>query len=224
MKVIGLTGVARSGKDTFCKTLIDLFKEKDICAKRFAIADALKDDINPFLISKFGIDVFNCSAEQKEFIRPMMVAYGKCKRKETEGKYWTSILENKIKNDNCDIAIITDVRYCEFEKDEAHWIKNVMSGKLIHISRVDKIEIWEPCICKKINGDTVKSFGENDIRELHYRKDYIQPANEDEEINDPRMIKSSDASFIWNTSNDNSYLKKEVKDFINYTKILHIRF
>ena len=58
IKVIGLCGVAQSGKDTFCNGAIDLFKKQGIEAKRVSFADALKRDVEPFLMEKIGISSF----------------------------------------------------------------------------------------------------------------------------------------------------------------------
>ena len=58
--MIGISGIAASGKDLFCRLLL-----KEIKGHRIALADQLKEEINPYIISKFGIDVLNCSTESK---------------------------------------------------------------------------------------------------------------------------------------------------------------
>lgn len=130
-KIIGISGLARSGKDSLCKLLLGSIEN----SKRFALADVLKENINPFLIEQFGIDIFTCSPSEKELVRPLMVAYGKVLRNKTSGKFFTDFLEKKISEDNCEIAIITDVRYDEFKEDEVSWVKNKMGGVLVHLSR-----------------------------------------------------------------------------------------
>lgn len=130
-KVIGISGLARSGKDSLCKLMTELIPN----SKRFALADILKENINPFLISQFGIDIFTCSPSEKELVRPLLVSYGKVLRIKTKGKFFTDFLEKKISEDDCDVAIITDVRYDEFDEDEIWWVKNRMSGVMIHLSR-----------------------------------------------------------------------------------------
>ena len=134
--MIGITGVARSGKDTFYSILAKYFENKGFKAGRLAFADDLKKELNPFTIEKFKIDLMKCTNEEKEVIRPLMVSYGKCRRSQTEGKYWTSLLDAKIKNFSKQniIPIITDVRYIEYKEDEYSWLKN-NNGILIHISR-----------------------------------------------------------------------------------------
>ena len=223
IKLVGIGGVARAGKDTFCKILIDILKEKGMDGKRFAFADTLKDELNPFLIEKFGVDVWNCSSEEKEAIRPMLVAYGKCKRIMSQGTYWTSIVSDKMKDQigysKKTIPIVTDVRYQEYKNDEGAWIKK-MGGVLIHITRESVIERWEPSIGKPVNGTTVKRFGDNDVREVYHERSYIEPANQEEEINDPKILQQSDFSFVWKTSDNYKYLKKEVEKFLEQSGIM----
>jgi hypothetical protein len=175
--MIGITGVARSGKDTFYSILAKYFENKGLKADRLAFADDLKKELNPFTIEKFKIDLTKCTNEEKEVIRPLMVSYGKCRRSQTEGKYWTSLLDMKIKNFNKQniIPIITDVRYIEYKEDEYSWLKN-NNGILIHISR------------KLDNGNLV------------------QPANIEEKANDNKLKAVADFSVCWETCQDTNFL------------------
>lgn len=133
--VIGLSGFAKVGKDTFCNALIKALVTKGYSAKRFALADELKKKLNPFLIQECGIDIFNCSPQEKETVRDILVAYGKVKRLQSQGRFWTSILEEIIWKESHDFSIVTDVRYDFFPNDEVWWIKSQMSGILIHLNR-----------------------------------------------------------------------------------------
>ena len=175
--MIGITGVARSGKDTFYSILAKYFENKGLKAGRLAFADDLKKELNPFTIEKFKIDLTKCTNEEKEVIRPLMVSYGKCRRSQTEGKYWTSLLDMKIKNFNKQniIPIITDVRYIEYKQDEYSWLKN-NNGILIHISR------------KLDNGNLVP------------------PANIEEKANDNKLKAVADFSVCWETCQDTNFL------------------
>ena len=94
--MIGLTGVARSGKDTFYSILKKYLEEKGIKSQRLAFADALKNELYDFTKDKFKIDLLDCTPENKEIVRPLMVAYGKCRRIQTEGKYWTSTIQPEV--------------------------------------------------------------------------------------------------------------------------------
>lgn len=175
--MIGITGVARSGKDTFYSILSKYFEEKGIKSQRLAFADNLKKELNNLTKEKFKIDLFKCSNEEKEMIRPLMVAYGKCKRSQTEGKYWTSLLDEKIKELNKleILPIITDVRYIEYKEDEYAWLKNY-NGLLIHISR-------------KLDDGTL-----------------VQPANIEEKSNDNKLKAVADFCICWETCQDTNFL------------------
>jgi len=179
--IIGLSGVARSGKDTFCLHLLNSFKKRGYNAKRFALADQLKIDIRDFLIEKFNIDILNCSPADKEIVRGILVGYGRAMRLKSEGTYWTSLIQEQIEQDDCEVAIITDVRYDEFEKDEVFWVKKVMDGSLIHVRRYEKVML--------------SSFYPAPSLERHY----ISPPNSDEASNDPRVRSKADYKLEWET-------------------------
>lgn len=180
LTTIGLSGLARSGKDTFCELAIEHFKQKGLNAKRFALADRLKARVREDLKSLCGIDVLNCSPADKELVRDYLVAVGKIKRFQTQGRYWTQQVEEEIiRHSDLDIAIITDIRYDFFEKDEVYWVKEKMSGKLIHISRY----VW--------------NMGE---------KVFIKPPNKDEEENDPKVKDKADDAVQWGTTSETKIL------------------
>ena len=195
-KMIGLTGVARSGKDTFYSILKKYLEEKGIKSQRLAFADALKNELYEFTKDKFKIDLLNCTPEDKEIVRPLMVAYGKCRRSQTEGKYWTSTIEPKVNALIADnkIPIITDVRYIEYKDDEYSWLKS-HNGLLIHISR-------------KLNDGS-----------------FIPPANIEEKANDNKLKAVSDISITWETCQDVNFLYELMqKQFKNiYERYMQIK-
>lgn len=175
--VIGLTGVARSGKDTFYSILKKYLKEKNIESQRIALADELKTELGDFVEKKFKINLNKCDGTDKELIRPLMVAYGKCRRIQTEGKYWTSLVDSKVKElkKQSIIPIITDIRYIEYKEDEYAWLKN-HNGILIHISR-------------KLDDGA-----------------FIPPANIEEKSNDNKLKAVADYSICWETCQDVNFL------------------
>lgn len=175
--LIGLTGVARSGKDTFFSILKKYLEEKNIKSERLAFADNLKLELYDFTKQNFKIDLFKCDTEQKEMVRPLMVAYGKCRRSQSEGKYWTSLLDPKIKDlqKSNILPIITDVRYIEYRDDEYSWLKS-HDGILIHISR-------------KLDDGS-----------------FIPPANVEEKANDNKLKAVADMSISWETCQDPNFL------------------
>lgn len=180
--MIGITGVARSGKDTFFSILKKYLKEKGIDSQRVALADELKKELGDFVEKKFKIDLNKCDGQDKELIRPLMVAYGKCRRVQTEGRYWTSLVENKIKDLKKEsiMPIITDIRYIEYKDDEYAWLKS-HEGILVHISR-------------KLDDGSL-----------------VQPANIEEKSNDNKLKAVSDFSICWDTCQDTNALYELIK-------------
>lgn len=180
--IIGITGVARSGKDTFYSILNKYLEEKQIKSQRLALADKLKKELYDFVRDKFKIDIEKCDGKDKELIRPLMVAYGKCRRIQTEGKYWTSLVDPKVKElqKNKILPIITDIRYIEYKEDEYAWLKN-HNGILIHISR-------------KLEDGSV-----------------VPPANIEEKSNDNKLKAVADFCISWDTCQDTNVLYELVQ-------------
>lgn len=170
MKIIyGISGVARSGKDTATQIIINKCKEKGITAKRFALADALKQDCKDFIEQKLGLNVFSQDTKEKDLIRPLLVWYGDVKRKQSNGKYWIDIITNHINNSDASVCIVSDIRYAQYEYDELQWVKE--KGKLIHIRQSYFDE----------KGNIA----------------YLQAPNEHERINDPILRENADYKLKW---------------------------
>jgi hypothetical protein len=175
--MIGITGVARSGKDTFYSILKKYLKEKNLESQRIALADELKKELGDFVEKKFKIDLNKCDGSDKELIRPLMVAYGKCRRVQSQGKYWTSLVDSKVKDlkkENV-IPIITDIRYIEYKEDEYAWLKS-HDGILIHLSR-------------KLDDGSL-----------------VPPANIEEKSNDNKLKAVADFCICWETCQDTNFL------------------
>ena len=133
-EVVGISGLAGSGKDTFFKLL-----SQRISIERFALADELKAAIRDELINDYDIDVIACSREEKEVVRGRLIEFGQKMRSESKGRHWVDILEKKMKplaNNAC----ITDIRYDDYDKDEVHWLKNDMCGTLVHVSMYEQLD------------------------------------------------------------------------------------
>lgn len=132
--IIGISGVAGSGKDTTGLFLEQNMSTFGLKCQRFSLAESLKEQAKGYCMSKYGIDPTNCTREQKEVIRDYLVKYGKLKRNKSRGQFWLNILKEKIKKSDCDIAIITDIRFAQFENDEMNFILD-NDGILVHVSR-----------------------------------------------------------------------------------------
>ena len=174
MKIIGIAGVAGSGKDLFYKLL-----SEELDCRRFSLGDELKHELKTHCLEHFGIDPTNCNRDEKDFIRPSLVAHASIKRKLSEGRYWIEKVDPKIKNHYFEshhrdqntknkVCCITDIRYCEYDHDEVSWLKNELNGILVHLS-----------LFKNINSKRVLKLG----------------ANEDEKKYDPLLKELSDFSY-----------------------------
>ena len=192
LKFIGLSGHATVGKDLFFSLLDEAYP-----SVRFSLGDILKAEVRQKLIDDTGIDILNCSQDQKQEARPLLVEYGTRKRKETNGRYFTDILTEIINNTFTlsKIPVITDIRYCEYEKDELFWIKEELDGVLVYIKKY-----------KIINNEKI----------------YIEAPNEDERRNNPILEKNADYIINWEQSEAEepaerrAELKDHIKKFIDW--------
>lgn len=131
--IIGISGFARSGKDTFYNIFKKIYPKRDLIS-RIAFADQIKEDLKPLLISNFKIDPFKCSDKEKEIIRPLMVSYGTHVARSIDKDFWIKKVEPKIthnQNNNL-ISVITDIRY---ENEQNFLKKNFENVHLVHINR-----------------------------------------------------------------------------------------
>jgi len=194
--MIGLSGIAGSGKDLFCRLLL-----KEIKGTRIALADPLKEETRGFILQKYGIDILNCSLEEKNKVRDFLVFYGGIKRYETKGTYWTGKAQKKA-DASKHTAVVTDVRYSEYENDEVSWLKKQNKGVLVHIRKYCELETFGPQV-KRI---------------------YFTPPNEDEVRNDPKLLEKADYCVEWphvegaNQKEIEGILSPYVKEFAEWYK------
>lgn len=166
-KLIGLVGYSGVGKNFVSSQLIKHWNEPQHnpvpleTIIEFSLADELKNDVRDFLLDKFKIDILNCSREEKNQVRPVLVEFARIKRKISSGTYYTNILETKhLNNSNIDNVIITDIRYDEYVEDEYSWLKN-NNGILIAIERDD---IRAPNLDEEINFPKLRNNADLVIR------------------------------------------------------------
>jgi hypothetical protein len=148
--ILGLSGVAGSGKDTFFSLL-----SQKLSFQRFALADELKILTREDVFKKYNVDILNCTRDEKDLVRNDLVLFAKQKRLDSCGKFWTDILTKKIQESSAKYICVTDIRYNWFSKDEVFWLKNILGGRLVDISSYDPI-----------NGKFVQP--PNDEEEFHY--------------------------------------------------------
>lgn len=183
LSVIGIAGVAGSGKDTFGKIIGNVFENSGGKVNYLSFAAKLKAEVSEISKKLYDIDPTNCTRDEKNLIRPLLLAHGAIMRKKTQGQYWIEGVKNLIIENN--INIITDVRFCEYECDEVDWIQS-NGGIVVHITRF---------------------FEENGQRI------YIMPDNEYEKRNDKTLKNKANYSFSWptNISKQKKYSEKFFK-------------
>ena len=178
---IGISGVARSGKNLFCEISKKILTEKyGLKCSSYALADSLKSDCADFIKDKLGMNVFTENTDEKKIFRDMLVWYGCVKRKQSEGRYWTEMLQAQMEKDTSDVIFVTDIRYNFYPKDEVYWIKNDLEGCLIHVS---KYTYGFPTEGRRIRKDVPKVWTE--------------PANEHERENDPKVKAAANYRVEW---------------------------
>lgn len=176
MIVVGIGGVARSGKNLLCDLLMQNLYLEGYTSKQFALASDLKNDCNEFLYKMCDLNVWTDLTEDKSQFREFLVWYGNLKRKQSNGRYWIEKLDRRISTYECDVAIVTDVRYDVYDEDEVHWIKEEKQGLLIHLKRFSR--------------------DENNFMQ------YTKPANQHESSNDSSLYTKADINITWETVSD----------------------
>jgi hypothetical protein len=128
--MIGIGGLARSGKNTLADSLKKIIKkELGIKVEVVSLARELKKDLNYLTKKRFGISSFTEVTGEKEIIRPILVAYGESMKHKYGDNIW---LDKLIENKKPDVFYIcADVRF-DFE---AKRIKDDFNGAIVHISR-----------------------------------------------------------------------------------------
>lgn len=135
-KVYGISGVARAGKDTFASTLVKIITDDlDQQCQILSFANALKADMDSFLLDKVGVSAFTQDTEEKHLIRPLLVAYGMTMRN-VKSDYWICKVQDQIDSNiqKGVVSLVTDVRFT----NEINVIKKYPNSCVIHISRLGK--------------------------------------------------------------------------------------
>jgi hypothetical protein len=167
MKIIGLCGSARSGKDTFFDCMKEVLKDEKAKCRRVAFADELKIDLDLFLMQKFKISAWTVNDKEKALIRPIMVSYGEAMR-EISKSYWINKVKAKVdKNFKSGItSVITDVRY----ENEVEFINRSENSKCLYIERegikpANKEEAENDPSLRKGSCDSLiwRTFGDEEI-------------------------------------------------------------
>jgi hypothetical protein len=177
MFVVGVSGVARSGKNLFCDMIAYELEQRGITSRQFALADALKADCEEFLKENCSLDVWTSDTKNKSLFRDFLVWYGDLKRKQTNGQYWIQKMNEAIAKSTKDVALISDVRYDAYERDELSWVQEEHDGMVIHLKRyLEQPSVYE-----------------------HAPRRYVEAPNEHERVNDPKLHEGADIRVEWPT-------------------------
>ena len=190
---IGISGVAGCGKNTLSSIIIKLLQRMGLPYRELSIANNLKQEISWVSRELYGINSSSCTREEKDTIRPLLVAHGVIKRELSNGRHWVEMLNKELAPDK--INIITDIRFNKYEKDEVYWLKKEINGVLIHLSRYDEIK-----------GGRV----------------FFPPANEEERRNDPLVKKESDFALNWKTEENQTKKIISAARLLKWVKKLYV--
>ncbi len=219
MKVIGVAGMARAGKDTFVKIAIELLRKNGYNATRVAFADKLKEEVENMLKqNRFSATSYTDDVQAKNLIRHLLVWWGCQRRYETDGGlYWVNEVDKQIRRlqedllrtgacEGKEIVLVSDVRF----PNEVKWIQSNWDGSVIHL--------------KRFSPNWVR--GGQDNSDEFLVKEYDKAPNEEEAKQDPLVQELADVKTEWEskqkaTAEDASSipdLQKVVWDALNKTK------
>jgi len=136
MRIIGLAGKARSGKDTVAGMIQDTLElDFQELAVKYALAGPLKEAA----AKMFGIHLDDFYNDNKETpndfwgISPREIAqkFGtECAREVFREDFWLKRMEMEMTSTNCDVFVITDIRF----RNEADWVRS-HGGEIWHVVR-----------------------------------------------------------------------------------------
>ena len=150
--IVGISGNRCVGKDSFYTMLSKLHPTT---AKRYAFADALKQDLFLLIHEQFDMNIFNVSGEDKEIIRPILIGYGNAWRM-VDIDHWVKIsikhIESELELDPTILPVVVDIRY----KNELEYLRYKYGDDLIHI-HIDRYDAIVPTFEETRNIDSVSS-------------------------------------------------------------------
>lgn len=127
--MIGISGIARSGKDTLARSLKRILETEDnLEVEIISLANQLKEDLDDLIKKNFGFSAFSENTEEKNLIRPILVSYGESMKEKFGKTVWVEKLMEK--RDPKKFTIVPDVRF-DFE---AIFFSEKLDAEIIHIS------------------------------------------------------------------------------------------
>lgn len=131
--MIGISGLARSGKDTMAKHLAKIIESKlGVEVKILSFADKIKWQMKDITNDHYGISVYTEDTDEKQIIRDILVSHGETMKKIHGKTIWADLIIDNIKNSKDKFfPIISDVRF-DFEAERL----KEQGGAIIHISKI----------------------------------------------------------------------------------------
>ena len=154
--LIGVSGFARSGKDTACKIFQTKLKERlGIDLDIVSFAKQIKQDCDQLLTTNLSISAFTEVPSEKELIRPLLVEYAELMKQKFGDTVW---LDKAFQNGSR--GIIPDVRF----PIEADTIKK-LGGIVVYI---DKGGVSPANKLEEKNDKAMRDRADHIIRWPHY--------------------------------------------------------
>lgn len=163
-KILLLGATRQTGKDTLCQRLTEL----DSRFWRFSYADPLRDDLSALFADRFGVYIYNCTPQEKELVRPIMIAYGMAQRRR-DPDYWVkrtlTNIEARFVHHSNSIPVVTDCRFM----NELDLMKREYDATFVFVERdgapppTDEEEKHWPAL--KERADLVFRWGNNTVEE-----------------------------------------------------------
>lgn len=223
IKVIGIAGYARCGKDTFVGISKNILTKNGFSPLRVAFADKLKGEVQNMLEQKaFKSTVYTEDSEAKKLIRPLLVWWGCQRRYESDGGlYWVNEVDRQLRQHAQDVisrgedpskvvALVSDVRF----PNEAKWVHEQWGGIVVHLKRY--VNEWRK--------------GGQDGSDEYLTKVYDNAPNEEEAKQDPLVQELADHRVEWESRKKmlsadaiaDSYLQTVVADTLNQTRFFKL--
>ena len=173
--MIGISGLARSGKDTLANNLADIITaELGIEVKILSFADRIKHQLKDVINDNYNIDPYTEDTEEKKIIRDILVSHGETMKKIYGKTIWADLVINNIeKAEDKFFPIISDVRF-DFEAEKV----KQNDGLIIHISKQgnkppNEIEAKNDPLVQKV-ADICHSWPEYEPDDMSECKDHAQ--------------------------------------------------
>ena len=219
---IGLSGFAGCGKDLFSDLLGEELESRDISSSKVSIAESLKVECRSSLVRLTGIDILNCTREEKNKVRDYLVFYGLVMRDRSGGRHWIDRTSERInrwdsifpREPVATLEYIPEI--CEADMEGLEEESEEWDGGFPHVFCITDIRYDE---YKKDEVYWVKKELKGKL--VHLTKEGSPAANSFEEENDPRLQEKADYKIVWPDCNSNQkeinkHLRPRVLQFIDW--------